>query len=95
MAETRYDISDDAQVSALWAELVRLRFDKNLEMEGTTPDDVRDMLSDIDWYKKRWEPGCQYDKNEIGFTPVAGRSGRWKTYMWRHEDENLIVLVVA
>ena len=91
--ETRYDISDDAQVSALWAELVRLRFNKKLIVDGTTPSDIRDMLSDIDWYKEMWEPACQYDRHEIGFTPVAGRSGRWKTYMWRHE--NMIVLVVA
>jgi hypothetical protein len=92
VAETRYDISDDAQVSALWAELVRLRFDRKLEMDGTSPDDIRDMLSDIDWYKEMWEPACQYDWGDVGFTPVAGRTGRWKTYMWR--QENRVTLVI-
>lgn len=89
-----YNLQDDAEVAALYTELVLLKFHKKVDMAADADvQTVRDMLSDIDWYKEMWEPGCQYDRLEIGVTPVAGRPRRWKTYMWRLEDIVTLVRV--
>lgn len=53
-----------------------------------SPNDVRDMLSDIDWYANRpegsWVPGFCFDRRG-GFHPVAGADQDWDTYMERNE----------
>lgn len=93
MTETTYDVANDGQALTLWAELARLGFDQQVEVDAGDAGSVKDMLSDIDWYAERWEPGTVDTRHDVGYHPVAGDEDEWGTYMWR--QGSVVGLVIA
>lgn len=80
MAETVYDLTDDAQVLKLWGALQSHGF--HLDVEDSSPvdvDSILDALSDLDWYVYRGEPATD-TTGEEGFHQVVGK---WSVYLSR------------
>lgn len=52
---------------------------------------VYDVLSDLDWYRSRWLPGCIPFRSGVGFHPIAGVEDQWGVYM--ECDADTVVLI--